>query len=466
MQLMISAPRADLGTRRAGEPRSLWGLPLAMLIVVQIASVSPGWASDCTLKSFGGRNRFAPTPASDLSSLSRNMRSLEGDLRHALGDAGWEGQLADILDALDTAEQKPFPVGQHFEWMVLRRNGKPSVIRHVCWGGERPFQGWELKVVSAGHRWTFAIPVACTNLALLRSEPLPAPPQEPEATPEPAKLGCDLELSHTSVMASEEISVSVTASAGTEGVLLVVSKDGARIIEEDLEAPYRWTGSLDEPGEYTVKATVSGPGMVEEECHGSLEVTAPPHARWIIRGFGAFADASFGHGWTRLEGTMHHGEHFGADNAWGAGFSVEFLPSPRIGIEGGLTWLRQEATLMADWDELWEMGDDDLDWLIVSLGTNFRLTPPGSRVDLFAGPLLAYVDPGETEFLVFGQKRTISLDKEVTWGAQLGMDVPACAGGCPAFHAAVRYLDLSTDGGGFEVDPSPLVFQAGIAFRF
>ena len=435
-------------------------------LLALILSTTPSLGEECTLKQFGGTNRFAAAPASDKETLLRNIRTHEADLRTALKEAGWEGNADDLLAAMASATPKSFPVGQRFHWMLLRKKGAPTIVRDVCWGGDRPFPGWELTVESEGRRWRFAIPEACTNLALIGSEPLPSPPPEPAPKP-PVMLSCQLVLSTTSVETGDELSIQVTPMPDRASQAeLRIEREGQTVVEETLSPPFRWSGSFDEAGAYQVHVKISGEDVEDGECRGRFGVTSPPTARWIFRGFGAFADASFGNGWTRLDGTMHHGEHYGADNAWGLGFGAEFLPTPRIGIEGSFLWLRQEATLMADWGDLWEMGDDDLDWWTISLGANFRLAPPAAPVDLYAGPLVAFVNPGEADYYVLGEHRTIELDSEVTWGAQIGMDVPACSGGCPAFHAGVRYLDVSTEGSGFDVDVDPLTFMAGIALRF
>lgn len=107
----------------------------------------------------------------------------------------------------------------------------------------------------------------------------------------------------------------------------------------------------------------------------------------------------------------------------------------------------------------------DVSVMPFTVGLNFHLTRK-SRVDLYAGPFVAYVFYGDFE--VAGE--SLGVEDEVTWGGVVGLDVPVGEGGW-LLTGAVRYLDTeatpeNSELGGDPIDVTPWVAQLSAGVRF
>jgi hypothetical protein len=142
------------------------------------------------MKKLGGRTRFVriePKTVRELKELFEPSEKkppekdfFKKDVRRVLKERGLGDDVADQLFAkvagLDEKQQPelkpvPIPVGTRFEWMAYRKNGKPGSIPEPCWDGKKPFDAWVLqgvgKVDDKFDGYTFVVPVACGNIALL-----------------------------------------------------------------------------------------------------------------------------------------------------------------------------------------------------------------------------------------------------------------------------------------------------------
>jgi opacity protein-like surface antigen len=81
--------------------------------------------------------------------------------------------------------------GTHFEWMALKRAGRPGVLRNVRWTGRDAFDAFQVSAEYNGYNYTFIVPKICGNFALLSrtavvaAAPPPAPAPPPPPPPEP-----------------------------------------------------------------------------------------------------------------------------------------------------------------------------------------------------------------------------------------------------------------------------------------
>ena len=117
-----------------------------------------------------------------------------------------------------------------------------------------------------------------------------------------------------------------------------------------------------------------------------------------------------------------------------------------------------DAHVMYDTVEVWEMDDTEVDWLAMTAGVNFHLTKPESKFDLFIGPFLGYASVDDAKYDFSGVTHTAKLDNQMAWGISLGFDVPAREGW--GFYGGVRYFNLELEVAGeedLEFDISPLV---------
>lgn len=147
----------------------------------------------------------------------------------------------------------------------------------------------------------------------------------------------------------------------------------------------------------------------------------------------------------------------GAQSAFGARLSYEYLFTQRFGLEMGLATSQHEYILMI------VNG--------VPRGSDFRLTPltlagnlhfgdPG-RVDPFFGAGLAYVTLGDLSER--GGSTVTPAGAELTWTAQFGMDIYLKSDW--GLGLDVSYLNFRADAGGGKVAIETLSILVGVTRR-
>ena len=115
--------------------------------------------------------------------------------------------------------------------------------------------------------------------------------------------------------------------------------------------------------------------------------------------------------------------NFSLDPGLGLGGDIEYHLNPRIGLMASLILATVEAELMYDTMSVWEDGESDFDYLSVTLGPNFHLTPE-RRVDLYVGLFVGVADLGGTTIRVPSRSFRVDLGNELIFGGLLGLDVP------------------------------------------
>lgn len=68
--------------------------------------------------------------------------------------------------------------GTRLQWMAFREGRRPTLLRPVEWAGRQPFDAYQFRIEQGGTTYTFVLPKACGNLALLSSEAVQAPPDD------------------------------------------------------------------------------------------------------------------------------------------------------------------------------------------------------------------------------------------------------------------------------------------------
>lgn len=355
-------------------------------------------------------------------------------------------------------------------------------------GGGNPGQA-----KSAGsNRWTYA-PSSADRYqftATARSEHGKTATCDASAEVQPAKPCVECRMSASWDDASKLITFDASASGGTAEITGITTWDGSPGDLGDLVAagPNRWTYAPSVPKkrgayrfEFAAKAT--GDGATENCDPVSIEVPghhgwprehpeadapdggAPLDNAWILRLFGVSIDGD-DRAFTsrnRPDGSKER-NHWLAEMDEGFGANIERLFSPRMGLELGLLLADSDAELMRDIDEAWETAEDNLGGTTISLSLNFHLTPD-SRVDFYLGPVIALVMFDDVTWNVLGATVRADPGDEFAIGAQLGIDVLAASRW--AFTAGVRYLDIQAEfSEDTELDVDPLIFMAGVAYRF
>ncbi len=78
---------------------------------------------------------------------------------------GWRGNLSDFLHAAATAPitSLQIPIGARLQAMSTRKEGKPTLIRDLIWGGSEPIDAYEFSFYSKGRRYRCVTPKLCCN---------------------------------------------------------------------------------------------------------------------------------------------------------------------------------------------------------------------------------------------------------------------------------------------------------------
>ena len=155
-------------------------LVLALAGAMDLLAASTAQAQDNykTITRLGGGNRFDP-PLKNAAAVQKwvaKKRTQQG-IATVLEKAGLSSLNATVIDILTKAspdQMKEIEVqpGTTMVWMAFRRGGgRPDIVRNVKWGGKKPFPGYTFVIDDLNQTYTFIIPKACANIALISSEP-------------------------------------------------------------------------------------------------------------------------------------------------------------------------------------------------------------------------------------------------------------------------------------------------------
>lgn len=197
---------------------------------------------------------------------------------------------------------------------------------------------------------------------------------------------------------------------------------------------------------------------------------------WTVRGFGAWLDTS-GEPlvFRSIDPFPPVGEStFTLGDGEGIGLSLEYRITRRFGVEAlGLT-----ADLEGEYRSTFidppipeQVVTQNVEAEIYGLGLNLHLMP-GRRIDVYLGPILAFVEYGEFRALVVTGEATtgtafIESSDDTALGATLGADLFLGSSGRWALSGAVRQLwSRFREDSFFEIETDPLIATAGVAYRF
>ncbi|MCI5147708.1 MAG: hypothetical protein D3923_19765, partial [Candidatus Electrothrix sp. AR3] len=121
-----------------------------------------------------GRHPFHQPPLESSEDLSSMMEDKQAEVEKGLKKAGYAELVEPLQEQFSDAEVKKtrYAPGTTFHWMFFKRNGKGKVkvAKDLTWGGKKSLSGYEFSIDHDCTRHTFAVPVQCGNLALLKSE--------------------------------------------------------------------------------------------------------------------------------------------------------------------------------------------------------------------------------------------------------------------------------------------------------
>lgn len=350
---------------------------------------------------------------------------------------------------------------------------------------------------------SFAIPKICLNVAYAGSS---ATEEAGEVTRCSETLTVEIEdpmpecsLSVPAEIARKEL-FTVDATGKYDDITIRVTDDQGREVEVRDENGDRMSEIvppksvyLKKAGTYTFEGTATNRAG-ETTCTASVSViSSAVTSPWTLRGsyqnFNTDDDEIF-RSRTRTVGntgpfttgagivsamaaTVSERSSLRLDGGDGLAFGVEYRFNERIGLEGSVSFTDMDASFILDLDNDWERDTDSATALGLQVGPNFHLTPQ-SRVDLYLGLFVGFLDIDNVSFTTLGETTNAGLDSDVYFGAQLGLDIPF--GDRPVgLHLGVRYLDLAIeegedlDEGGRgeeELNADPFISEIGFFYRF
>lgn len=164
----------------------------------------------------------------------------------------------------------------------------------------------------------------------------------------------------------------------------------------------------------------------------------------------------------------------GADSEFGLSVALERRFSSRLGFEVGAMLAEPDLAVDATFaNGLQFSTNDSVSFVAVTAGLDIHLTP-SKAVDVYFGPLLAYVRYGDVQIRgeVGGQTvdQSFSSDDEFALGAQIGVDIEFSDGPWSIGFIA-RYLDTSLevtsdDDQTIHLGFEPVILGFGFGYRF
>lgn len=238
------------------------------------------------------------------------------------------------------------------------------------------------------------------------------------------------------------------------------------------------TYTVKHSGTYTVDLTADDGICPDNKATATATVTVPPFGdtdRWTVRVFGAYARASadsaenLNSAATDYRQKVNLGAHHGG---FGAGFEYRPLHVCDLshwGIAVDAISTQLDTHILVDRSASWGRAEDKVNFTPVLLSLNYHVTDPGKPVDFFIGPSIGYAFLDSVTFNTLGASYTEKFDDDLTYGVNLGIDVPFGREREYAFTAGLRQLFFKAKGSGtvsHNFDLNPTIATAGFAFRF
>ncbi len=206
---------------------------------------------------------FSPHQPTNLEELKDLFDRYEADLRVVLEKGGWGGNPDDFFKTLRAAEEGDGTVtrrqvqpGESLQWMAYRKNGEPQVIRNPRWSAKKPFDAWQIKVISDGVEYTFVVPQSCMNLAFDGKKAMPGP-------------SCN--LSATFDKAADKVTVKASSNGDIEITNIGVPGGTGSLSDLQSSGSGTWTFQPAKDGTYNFSAKATK-GSQTTTCTASVEV--------------------------------------------------------------------------------------------------------------------------------------------------------------------------------------------------
>jgi hypothetical protein len=283
-----------------------------------------------------------------------------------------------------------------------------------------------------------------------------------------------LTASSDRVRVGEEVQVQAQPSVHECAQLRGVTIDGVEVAP-----PYARNLSWTDPGEYTVVARVTDDEGQSAEASVTIRVTSP--RGWTLRAFAAGVrfddDVTRRSAFNEQAGYLEQYNYLW-ESGWGLGVEGEYRFNDTLGLAGGLFLAEFDTELMFDTPFSWEMDFDTLSTRSLFVGPMFHPLRRDGRLDFFVGPIVHFTQIGDLHYDLPSRDVREEFDDELSYGAQLGLDIGLARDGRLGLHVGGLWLDLDGDaesafedesGEGedlYQVSISPLSLNVGLFYRF
>jgi hypothetical protein len=126
------------------------------------------------IRRLGGSTRFT-RPVNTVGELQKTFSEerIQSDVRAVLEMDNLGANTAEVNRILSggMVTETTIAPGTRFEWMALRRSGKPATVTRVQWAGDKPLEGYQFVVDNLTETLTFFVPKICGNISLMSREP-------------------------------------------------------------------------------------------------------------------------------------------------------------------------------------------------------------------------------------------------------------------------------------------------------
>lgn len=117
-----------------------------------------------------GHHPFYQPALTSVTDLMNMVQENKSDIKKGFELAGIADLFHDFMAQLPNAQISKVKLhdGTHFEWMFSRKKGVGPVLiaKNVTWINKAPIIAFKFHIDKSGKRYTFAVPLICSNIAL------------------------------------------------------------------------------------------------------------------------------------------------------------------------------------------------------------------------------------------------------------------------------------------------------------
>ncbi|WP_028581056.1 hypothetical protein [Desulfogranum japonicum] len=220
-----------------------------------------------------GRHPFHTPSISSVEELKSMATEEQQSIMDGFTLAGMPELYQPFMEQLaqTTPEVKEYAPGETLNWMLYKRNGngRVRIMKDVTWGGEAPFTGFEVVVDYEGSRYTFVVPMVCSNVALKEIGAIPvAVNQDPTCSSSVTPVNA-----YCGEMVTIDASSSTDDSAVTSMKVTVVDSEGNVVSEEPVPANTLIYQMPMPCGDNTIQVTViddQGQEATSQDCQTAV----------------------------------------------------------------------------------------------------------------------------------------------------------------------------------------------------